>query len=134
MKKNRRNWIPVVTGILKKEQQILVGQRPENKSLPNLWEFPGGKIEHGESPEIALFRELKEELNIEATIGSLRFATTHDYEDTGLLLLFYDINYWQGNPTALHHSAIKWVDKLELQQLDLPEANKKIISKLDEFL
>ena len=60
----KKNWIPVVAGILKKDQMILVGQRPENHTLAGLWEFPGGKIELGETPEEALARELNEELEV----------------------------------------------------------------------
>ena len=68
-RKKRPNWLPVVAGVLIKDGKTLLGQRPEHKSLPGLWEFPGGKIELGETPEQALRRELKEELAIEADIG-----------------------------------------------------------------
>ena len=92
------HWIPVVACLLRKDQKILVGQRPENHSLAGLWEFPGGKVEIGESPEQALARELNEELGIEADIGTLKLACTHSYGDVGIIILFYVVNYWKGEP------------------------------------
>lgn len=94
----RKHWIPVVAGFLIKEGKVLVGQRPENNSLPGQWEFPGGKIEMGESPEEALARELKEELDIDATVGDLKLACTHSYGDVGIVILFYAIQFWKGEP------------------------------------
>jgi 8-oxo-dGTP diphosphatase len=124
------NWIPVVAGFLKKDQKILVGQRPENHSLAGLWEFPGGKIEIGETPEQALQRELNEELGIEAQIGTLRLACTHSYGDVGIIILFYEVNYWKGEPKAKHHLMLEWIYPQELKLRPIPEANKKIINDL----
>lgn len=124
------NWIPVVAGFLKKDQKILVGQRPENHSLAGLWEFPGGKIEIGETPEQALERELNEELGIEAQIGTLRLACTHSYGDVGIIILFYEVNYWKGEPKAKHHLMLEWIYPQELKTRPIPEANKKILNDL----
>lgn len=124
------NWIPVVAGFLKKDQKILVGQRPENHSLAGLWEFPGGKIEIGETPEQALQRELNEELGIEAQIGTLRLACTHSYGDVGIIILFYEVNYWKGEPKAKHHLMLEWIYPQELKTRPIPEANKKILNDL----
>ena len=90
--KTKKNWIPVVAGFIKKGDTILVGQRPTTHTLGGLWEFPGGKIEMGESPEEALARELREELGIEAEIGQLKIACTHSYGEVGILILFYEIH------------------------------------------
>lgn len=128
------NWIPVVAGFLKKDQKILVGQRPENHSLAGLWEFPGGKIEIGETPEQALQRELNEELGIEAQIGSLRLACTHSYGDVGIIILFYEVNYWKGEPKAKHHLMLEWIYPQELKTRPIPEANKKILNDLFKAL
>tara|TARA_B110001454_G_C12723326_1_gene436668 strand:- start:25552 stop:25971 length:420 start_codon:yes stop_codon:yes gene_type:complete len=128
------NWIPVVAGFLKKDQKILVGQRPENHSLAGLWEFPGGKIEIGETPEQALERELNEELGIEAQIGTLRLACTHSYGDVGIIILFYEVNYWKGEPKAKHHLMLEWIYPQELKTRPIPEANKKILNDLFKAL
>ncbi|MBN8537655.1 MAG: (deoxy)nucleoside triphosphate pyrophosphohydrolase [Deltaproteobacteria bacterium] len=128
------HWIPVVAGLLRKDQHILVGQRPENHSLAGLWEFPGGKIEIGESPEVALARELNEELGITAEIGSLKLACTHSYGDVGIIILFYEINYWKGEPKAKHHLALEWIYPQELKLRPIPEANKKILAEIFKAL
>lgn len=128
------NWIPVVAGFLKKDQKILVGQRPENHSLAGLWEFPGGKIELGETPEQALQRELSEELGIEAQIGALKLACTHSYGDVGIIILFFEVNYWKGEPKAKHHLMLEWIYPQELKLRPIPEANKKILNDLFKAL
>lgn len=129
-KKIKRHWIPVVAGLLKKGPHVLVGQRPEDHSLAGQWEFPGGKIELGESPEVALARELKEEIGIDAQIGSLKLAVTHSYEDVGIVILFYEVPYWKGEPKALHHSQIEWVYPEELKTRTIPEANRRMIDRI----
>lgn len=126
----RPNWIPVVTALIQREGQILVGQRPEGQSLAGVWEFPGGKIEMGESPELALKRELKEELGIEAQIGGLALAATHHYGQTGIILLFYHVMYWKGELRSVHHQELKWIKPRELETLSLPEANRLILDRI----
>lgn len=130
--KNRikKNWIPVSAGILKKDNLILVGQRPENHTLAGLWEFPGGKIELGESPEQALARELDEELGIVAEVGELKIACTHSYSDVGIIILFYEILFWKGEPKTKHHINLKWVTPAELPQLKIPDANRKNLDRI----
>lgn len=130
----RIHWIPVVAGFLRKEGKILVGQRPENNTLAGQWEFPGGKIELGEIPEDALARELREELGIEATVGELKLACTHEYGDIGILILFYEILYWKGEPKAKHHMMLEWIHPEELSHRKIPEANKKILDRIYKAL
>ena len=125
MKKKRPNWIPVVAAMIRKNDEVLLGQRPPEGSLPGVWEFPGGKIEAGESPEEALNRELNEELGIDADIGDLKFSITHHYGDVGILLLFYEVQYWKLEPKAIHHTELKWIPVKDLDTVDLPEANRK---------
>ena len=127
-------WIPVVAGFLKKDGRILVGQRPENHSLAGLWEFPGGKIELGESPEEALSRELSEELGIEAQIGELKLSVTHSYNDVGIVILFYEVLYWKGEPKAKHHLMLEWIYPEELRERSIPDANKKVLEKIFKVL
>lgn len=130
----RSHWIPVVAGFLRKDGKILVGQRPENNTLAGQWEFPGGKIELGESPEDALIRELSEELGIEATVGGLKLACTHEYGDIGILILFYEVLYWKGEPKAKHHMMLEWIHPEELSHRKIPEANKKILDRIYKAL
>lgn len=134
LKRKRPTWIPVVTGVIKREDKFLLGQRPESGSMAGVWEFPGGKIEYGESPEEALARELHEELGIDANIGDLKLSTTHNYGETGILLLFYEVKYFKGALKPVHHHEIKWVHREDLKSENLPEANKKVLDKiLDMF-
>ncbi len=126
----KKNWIPVSAGILKKDNRVLVGQRPENHTLAGLWEFPGGKIELGESPEQALARELNEELDIEAEIGELKIACTHSYGDVGIVILFYEVLFWKGEPKAKHHMNLEWVTAKELTKKNIPDANRKNLDRI----
>jgi 8-oxo-dGTP diphosphatase len=127
---SRKNWIPVVAGFLKKDNLILLGQRPENQSLPGQWEFPGGKIELGESPEFALQRELQEELGIDAKIGEIKLSVTHCYNDVGIVILFYDVPYWKGEPKPRHHMKIEWINPNEMAQKTIPETNRKHLDRI----
>lgn len=132
LKKN--TWLPVVAAIIRRENKVLLGQRPDSGTLAGLWEFPGGKIEMGEAPDRALARELKEELGIDADIGPIQIATTYNYSEVGILLLFYVVNSWRGQPEASHHNAIKWVDAEELKQISLPDANRNVLDKIIHIL
>lgn len=129
-KQRKTHWIPVVAGFMKKGGQILVGQRPENHSLAGQWEFPGGKIESGETPEQALARELSEELGIEAEVGPLKLACTHSYGDVNILILFYEILYWKGEPKAKHHLMLEWIHPEELSHRNIPDANRRILDRI----
>ena len=133
-KHRKGHWIPVVAGFLRKDGKILVGQRPENNSLAGQWEFPGGKIEIGETPEQALARELHEELGIEADVGDLKLACSHSYGDVGILILFYEILYWKGEPRAKHHMMLEWIHPEELKTRKIPEANRKILDRIYKAL
>lgn len=126
----RPTWIPVVTGLIRKGDKILVGQRPVGHSLAGQWEFPGGKIEKNESPEQALARELQEELGIEAVVGDLKLASTHSYGDTGIVILFYEVHFWKGEPKTVHHMELRWVLPSELHRLAIPDANKRILDRI----
>jgi 8-oxo-dGTP diphosphatase len=128
------HWVPVVAALIKRQGKVLVGQRPEGGALARSWEFPGGKIELGESPKEALERELKEELGIEAEIGDLVFAGTHTYDQTGMLFLFFEVRFWKGQLKEQQHLELKWVQPKELTQLDLPAANRQFLPSLLESL
>lgn len=123
-----------MTGLIRKGDKILVGQRPPGHSLAGQWEFPGGKIEKNESPEQALARELNEELAIDADIGPLKMASTHSYGDTGIIILFFEVLFWRGEPKAVHHMELRWVEPSELRNLKIPDANKKILDRIIDIV
>jgi 8-oxo-dGTP diphosphatase len=133
-KKRRINWVPVVTALIRKENQVLIGLRPEGKNLAGQWEFPGGKVEIGETPEQALTRELREELNIEAEIGKIQLVSSHSYGETSILLLFYEVRFWKGEPKPAHHSELRWIEAHELLNLSIPEANRKLLNQIIPLL
>lgn len=134
MTSKKPTWIPVVTGILRKGPLVLVGQRPEGHTLAGQWEFPGGKIELGEQPREALQRELFEELGIKADIGDLKMTWTHSYPEVGILLLFFEVLFWKGEPKPVHHTELRWVTFEELEKLDIPEANRKLLPIIKKFI
>jgi len=115
---------------MRKNGKVLLGLRPIGESLAGSWEFPGGKIDQGEQPEVALKRELKEELDVEAEIGPLRIVHSHSYGERGVLLLFYDVHFWKGEPKTVYHEDLRWADPEELERLQIPEANRNILTKL----
>jgi 8-oxo-dGTP diphosphatase len=127
-------WIPVVTGLIQKDGMVLMGQRPRGNSLAGLWEFPGGKIELGESPEEALERELREELGIFAEVGTLRLATTHSYGEKAVLIMFYDVHFFKGEPKQMHHADLKWVPIDRIGEMEIPQANYRILDRLTRAL
>jgi 8-oxo-dGTP diphosphatase len=129
-KEKRAQWVAVVTALIRRQGKILVGRRPEGGALPDVWEFPGGKIEAKESPEDALQRELKEELGIDAEIGKLQFAGTFTYGRRGLLFLFYDVKFWKGEIKAEHHTDLQWISPKDLTNLALPDANRAFLDKI----
>ena len=132
MKSKRPVWIPVAAGVLRKENKVLIGKRPADGTLPGLWEFPGGKIEVGESPEVALKRELMEELGIDAEVGDILHSSSHHYGDKGILLLFFWVDYWKGEPKTLHHENLEWVELEELESRHIPDSNRDVTNKLKQ--
>lgn len=116
--------------------RVLISQRPEGKPLAGLWEFPGGKVEDQERPELALIRELKEELAIdvsEACLAPLTFAS-HAYETFHLLMPLYVCRRWQGQVRALEGQTLKWVRAIRLRDFPMPPADLPLIPHLMELL
>lgn len=117
---------------LVKDRRVLLAQRPAGKSLAGLWEFPGGKIELGESPEVALIRELDEELGITASsqsLSPLAFAS-HSYPDFHLLMPLYLCRDWQGTPHGREGQAIEWADINSLDDYPMPPADLPLLPSL----
>ena len=126
----------VACALVDADRRVLIAQRPEGKSLAGLWEFPGGKLEAGESPEAALMRELEEELGIQtqaACLAPLSFAS-HSYEKFHLLMPLYVCRKWQGLPQNREHAALKWVRPQSLRDYPMPPADEPLIAALCDLL
>jgi 8-oxo-dGTP diphosphatase len=118
------------------DNRILLAQRPEGKSLAGLWEFPGGKVEAGETPEETLVRELNEELGIVtkvACLAPLTFAS-HTYEKFHLLMPLYICRRYEGIPQGREGQAIKWVKSKALRDYPMPPADEPLIPFLQDLL
>nr|WP_274611520.1 (deoxy)nucleoside triphosphate pyrophosphohydrolase [Rhodoplanes elegans] len=116
--------------------RILLAQRPEGKAMAGLWEFPGGKVEAGETPEASLIREIAEELGIavkEACLAPLTFAS-HTYTDFHLLMPLYVCRRWDGVVTQREHAALRWVRPQAMRDYPMPEADIPLIAHLQELL
>lgn len=116
--------------------RVLICQRPEGKQLAGLWEFPGGKVEAGETPEACLIRELDEELGIRVTKSCLApfvFAS-HEYESFHLLMPLYLIRRWEGQPVAKEHKAMKWVKPVKLDDFPMPPADAPLVAWLRDLI
>lgn len=131
---NSLKKITVVGAILVEDGKILCAQRGESKSLAYLWEFPGGKIESGESPQEALIRELKEELLIEVDVQSKKFEETSYQYDFGVVnLTTFICLLKKGTPQLTEHIAVKWLEPKELDQLEWAPADVPAVEKLMEM-
>jgi len=118
------------------EGRVLLAQRPEGKSMAGLWEFPGGKVEPGETPEAALVRELQEELGIdtwESCLAPLTFAS-HSYDEFHLLMPLFACRKWNGLVTAQEGQKLAWARANQLRDYEMPPADIPLIPILRDWL
>ena len=116
--------------------RVLLAQRPPGKSMAGLWEFPGGKVEPDETPELALIRELKEELGIDtwsSCLAPLTFAS-HSYDDFHLLMPLFACRRWQGIPSPREGQTLAWVRPKDMRNYPMPPADLPLIAILRDWL
>ena len=116
--------------------RVLLAQRPAGKTMAGLWEFPGGKLHQGETPEAALVRELREELGIEtrhSCLAPIAFAS-HGYDAFHLLMPLFACRVWQGDPRPLEGQALAWVRPARLADYPMPPADVPLVAQLRDLL
>ncbi len=122
--------------LIDRDGRVLIAKRPEGKAMAGLWEFPGGKVEPGETPESALIRELHEELGIEtwsSCLAPLTFAS-HTYDDFHLLMPLFVCRKWDGVARPREHAALKWVGVRDLADYPMPAADVPLVAVLRDWL
>ena len=126
----------VACALVDPDGRILLAQRPEGKAMAGLWEFPGGKVHPGELPEVALIRELQDELGIDVTascLAPLTFAS-HTYEAFHLLMPLYVCRKWSGMATGKEGQQLKWVKPARLRDYPMPPADEPLIGHLIDLI
>jgi 8-oxo-dGTP diphosphatase len=134
-----KTMLVVAAALINDDDEVLLAKRPKGKRLAGKWEFPGGKVEKGESPEAALVRELKEELGIDVEESDLEpfWFLSHDYTqefDFHLLMPVYLVRAWRGEPQALTHDEIIWELPRDMAKLDMIEADAELVERLNSYL
>jgi len=126
----------VAVALIDVDGRVLLAERPEGKSMAGLWEFPGGKVHDGETPEAALIRELKEELGIDVTASCLAPFTfaSHGYPAFHLLMPLYLCRKWQGAVMPREGQALKWVRPARLADYPMPPADQPLVAMLRDLL
>ena len=133
---DKRTVLVAAAALIDADGRVLICQRPQGKALAGLWEFPGGKIEPGETPEACLIRELHEELGIGVTHACLApfvFAS-HAYESFHLLMPLYLVRRWEGQVTAHEHQATAWVKPNGLSAYPMPPADAPLVAWLRDLI
>jgi 8-oxo-dGTP diphosphatase len=126
----------VACALVDADKRVLLAQRPPGKAMAGLWEFPGGKVEPGERPEITLIRELKEEIGItvsEPCLAPLTFAS-HAYPDFHLLMPLYICRRWEGLAVAREGQTLAWVRANKLRKYPMPPADLPLLPHLEDLL
>ena len=122
--------VHVVAALIRRGERFLICQRPAHKARGLLWEFVGGKVEEGESPEAALKRECREELDIELAVDDVFIELEHVYPDITIFLTLYNARILEGEPKQLEHSDIRWITPEEIDKYRFCPADAEILKKL----
>jgi 8-oxo-dGTP diphosphatase len=120
-------FIEVVAAVVIRADGVLLCQRPNGPHLPLLWEFPGGKIDPGESPRQALERELREELDVASSIGSRVATVEHHYTEKSVRIQFFAADI-AGTPRPMVHRELRWIAAADLGDYEVPPANRSVVS------
>lgn len=122
----------VAVGVIIRQQQVLLALRHASQHQGDKWEFPGGKLEQGEAVEVALKRELHEELAIEVTDCQPLMQLNYDYPERSVLLDIWLVTAFNGEPLGVEGQPLQWVDIAKLHQLTFPDANQPIVARLQQ--
>ncbi len=122
--------IEVVAALIWDNNKFLICQRPANKARPLLWEFVGGKVEPGETPEQALIRECREELAITLSVGDVFMDVMHTYPDITVYLTLYNAAITEGIPQLLEHNDIRWIPVDDISNYEFCPADEEILARL----
>lgn len=132
--------LPIVlvaaVALIDTDDRVLLAQRPAGKSMAGLWEFPGGKLDDGETPEAALIRELNEELGIdthESCLAPIGFAS-HGYDDFHLLMPLFVCRVWEGTPRPREGQELAWVRPNAMRDYPMPPADVPLVAQLQDLL
>ena len=120
----------VVAALIWDNDKFMICQRPANKVRALLWEFVGGKVEHGETKEQALIRECKEELNILLSVGDVFMDVVHEYPDITVHLTLFNATISEGEPQKLEHNEIQWITTSEISNYEFCPADKDILKEI----
>lgn len=126
----------VAVALIDRDGRVLLAERPKGKNMEGLWEFPGGKVDAGESPETALIRELQEELGVDIEASCLAPFTfaSHTYDKFHLLMPLYVCRVWKGIPEGREGQRLTWVRPNEMKNYPMPPADKPLIAMLRDLL
>ena len=132
----KKMLLVVAVALVDADGRVLLAQRPPGKSMEGLWEFPGGKVHEGETPEAALIRELHEELGIDVKESCLAPLTcaSHSYEQFHLLMPLYVCRRWEGTMHGREGQSLAWVRPTRLSDYPMPPADKPLIAMLCDLL
>ena len=136
MSDSKKIILVAACALIDADRRVLIAQRPEGKPMAGLWEFPGGKVEQGETPEETLIRELEEELGIVTQVPCLAPLTfaSHAYDDFHLLMPLYICRRYEGIARGLEGQAVKWVRTKDLRDYPMPAADEPLVPFLVDLL
>jgi 8-oxo-dGTP diphosphatase len=120
----------VTAAVIEENGKVLIGRRKPGRHMGGKWEFPGGKIEPGETPQEALARELLEELAIQVRIGEFLFSAFYEGDGVSLELLVYRVHRLMGEPSLIEHQELCWVAPNELDRFDLADSDREVAQRL----